>query len=431
MKNTAWSRFISSVRARLNVANIVNQVKADATITFDFLCLIIVASICAAFGLIEDSTLFLASSMLISPLMGPILAATFGTVIKDKKLRKIGMINELIGIFVTTLVGFIFGLIICLLDDHYGVGEGLTNEMMSRAQLHSVIVGIFIAMPSGAAVAIAILGENTGSLIGVAISASLLPPAVNAGLMWALSFVYAFKETKNGPLITTNYYSEHQSVELFVFGCISMCVTITNVICIYVVGVIFLKIKEVSSIASRGQREFWKHDIKIARDYNKTMHTGNNSDLLRQFTNAREGMIHGVGVELLKSVNQQTWSPNTNKLFSDNTSTRDLEALYLSLAVNPKRNQFNYSPAHLLFGGRTNVAPVRTPPRYLSNPEEEILSSRVVPNPSEPIITPHSTNSSKLPIHSFPFTSRFGGLGQGKKRFYVTPAYDDPLDNQK
>jgi uncharacterized membrane protein len=36
-----------------------------------------------------------------------------------------------------------------------------------------------ITVPSGAAVAIAVLGENFGSLVGVAISASLLPPSVN------------------------------------------------------------------------------------------------------------------------------------------------------------------------------------------------------------------------------------------------------------
>jgi uncharacterized membrane protein len=41
-------------------------------------------------------------------------------------------------------------------------------------------VGLLVALPSGAAVAIAILGDNTASLVGVAISASLLPPAVNA-----------------------------------------------------------------------------------------------------------------------------------------------------------------------------------------------------------------------------------------------------------
>lgn len=68
----------------------------------------------------------------------------------------------------------------CTMDDRYGIGEGLTNEMLSRCEIHSLLVGIYIAIPSGAAVAISILGEKTGSLIGVAISASLLPPAVNS-----------------------------------------------------------------------------------------------------------------------------------------------------------------------------------------------------------------------------------------------------------
>ena len=39
---------------------------------------------------------------------------------------------------------------------------------------------MLIALPSGAGVALSLLGGNTGSLVGVAISASLLPPAVNA-----------------------------------------------------------------------------------------------------------------------------------------------------------------------------------------------------------------------------------------------------------
>ena len=46
--------------------------------------------------------------------------------------------------------------------------------------LRSLWVGVLIAVPSGAGVAIGILGGNAGSLVGVAISASLLPPAVNA-----------------------------------------------------------------------------------------------------------------------------------------------------------------------------------------------------------------------------------------------------------
>lgn len=46
--------------------------------------------------------------------------------------------------------------------------------------LRSLWVGVLIALPSGAGVALSVLGGNHGSLVGVAISASLLPPAVNS-----------------------------------------------------------------------------------------------------------------------------------------------------------------------------------------------------------------------------------------------------------
>jgi len=49
-----------------------------------------------------------------------------------------------------------------------------------RGMARSLWVGVLIAVPSGAGVALSVLGGNTGSLVGVAISASLLPPAVNA-----------------------------------------------------------------------------------------------------------------------------------------------------------------------------------------------------------------------------------------------------------
>lgn len=42
-KQTAWNTFMSSFNARWNVAQIVQRVKNDATITFDFITLILVA----------------------------------------------------------------------------------------------------------------------------------------------------------------------------------------------------------------------------------------------------------------------------------------------------------------------------------------------------------------------------------------------------
>lgn len=48
-----------------------------------------------------------------------------------------------------------------------------------RGALRNLVVGAVVALASGAAVALSVLGANQGSLVGVAISASLLPPAVN------------------------------------------------------------------------------------------------------------------------------------------------------------------------------------------------------------------------------------------------------------
>jgi uncharacterized membrane protein len=49
-----------------------------------------------------------------------------------------------------------------------------------------------IALASGAGVALAVLGGNTASLVGAAISASLLPPAVNAVSQNFIIFFLAF-----------------------------------------------------------------------------------------------------------------------------------------------------------------------------------------------------------------------------------------------
>lgn len=54
IKETAWNKFVGTVRARMNVAKTVEAVRADATLTFDFIVILIVAGIIASFGLVEN-----------------------------------------------------------------------------------------------------------------------------------------------------------------------------------------------------------------------------------------------------------------------------------------------------------------------------------------------------------------------------------------
>lgn len=309
-------------------------------------------SLLAAFGLVENSLIFLASSMLISPLMGPIIAGIFGFVVKDQKLQRIGVINELIGISCATSVGFIFGIIQCCIEEKFGLGTGVTPEMLSRCDFRSLIIGIFTALPSGAAVAIAILGENIGSLVGVAISASLLPPAVNAGVMWSLSFMYAIfqnDDTKFNIVLNSTIYSDNQSVELAALGSVSMGLTIINILCIYIMGILFLKIKEVAPIASRSQRQFWKHDIKIARDYYKTCQNEDAATLGKKLeeelrARQRQDSHHDSSFDMLRLQNnllhstQHTWSPlSSRNQFTVRDVTKpqmqDIENLFMNNIV--------------------------------------------------------------------------------------------------
>lgn len=67
--STPWAAFVRSVRARQTVHQLLEQVKNDASLTFDFISLLVVAALVAAMGLVENSTMFLVASMLISPLM--------------------------------------------------------------------------------------------------------------------------------------------------------------------------------------------------------------------------------------------------------------------------------------------------------------------------------------------------------------------------
>ena len=151
----------------------------------------------------ENSSVVLVASMLVSPLMGPILAIVFGTAVRNRKLCRIGIKREIYCLLICVLCGFIFG---CIFVVKFNRSRGLlaittadnwpTVEMSSRTGWSCLVVGLALAVPSGVGVAISVLGGNSGSMVGVAISASLLPPAVNTGLYWAMALMsYGFEDS--------------------------------------------------------------------------------------------------------------------------------------------------------------------------------------------------------------------------------------------
>ena len=188
----------------------------------------------------------------------------------------------------------------------YGVPQWPTQEMLGRGELRALWVGVLIAVPSGAGVALSVLGGNAGSLVGVAISASLLPPAVNAGLLWALAVIleasgsdvgdafYGFGERFDDGLNRTvslyePRYSGSAPLEAFLLGLTSLGLTLLNILCIILTGVLILMLKEVTpEKIPQKFSEFWRHDVRAHRNYYKTLtkaETDSNYQLLAEMRN--------------------------------------------------------------------------------------------------------------------------------------------------
>ena len=145
-----------------------------------------------------------------------------------------------------------------------------------------------IIVPSGAGVALSVLGGNAGSLVGVAISASLLPPAVNCGIFWAASIVIAMSSDDNVIFFdstleslqvedstnntvsvsgyTPRYDNDNMPMEAFYLGLISLFLTLVNILCIILTGVLILRVKEVTSEKIPQKfAHFWTKDIREHR----------------------------------------------------------------------------------------------------------------------------------------------------------------------
>lgn len=67
---TEWAEPARTVRAKLTVGHVVENESQKAALKIDFLLKVLMSSIIAAVGLIENFTVFVVSSMLLSPLLG-------------------------------------------------------------------------------------------------------------------------------------------------------------------------------------------------------------------------------------------------------------------------------------------------------------------------------------------------------------------------
>ena len=128
----------------------------------------------ATFGLVESSPAVIIGAMLISPLMGPIMATGLALAVGDLYLGIKAVINLLASVAVS--IGF-SAFLVWLLPFH-----SATSEILSRTNPNLLDLGI--ALLSGLAGSVVVCrggGDGVTALPGVAIAVALMPPLCAMG----------------------------------------------------------------------------------------------------------------------------------------------------------------------------------------------------------------------------------------------------------
>ena len=86
------------------------------------------------------------------------------------------------------------------------------------------------------------------------------------------------------------YYSCDITYEAAILGACSFLLTLVNIVCIIIMALIILRIKEVVPLHQTNEaiQEFFKHDVKMIRDRNRLSLTGQNRENGKDFTLSSE-----------------------------------------------------------------------------------------------------------------------------------------------
>ncbi len=152
---------------------IYNDVEKNAYINSNFIVLVVLSTIVATIGLIENNIAVVVGAMVIAPLLGPNIALSLATSLGDTKLMLSSIKTVALGVILSILLAIFIGLL-----GHFPLDS---PEILSRAEVG--LDSVILALASGAAAALSVTTGLSSVLVGVMVAVALLPPAVVFGLM--------------------------------------------------------------------------------------------------------------------------------------------------------------------------------------------------------------------------------------------------------
>ena len=172
------------ISSKISVEEILKDISNNSEFSIDYIIFVILSAFTAGFGLISDNVLIVMASMVLAPLMGPILGLSFGIIIRDKILIKKAAKTEIFGFLISVVCGILIGLLYYSLNYFNNSMFPLpikSQEILKRENV--TILDFFIALIIGIATGFSLTGGKFySSLVGLAVGVSLMPPIVNIGI---------------------------------------------------------------------------------------------------------------------------------------------------------------------------------------------------------------------------------------------------------
>ncbi|MGI9327060.1 MAG: TIGR00341 family protein [Pseudomonadales bacterium] len=154
-------------------ADLYEKLQSGSRWNTDFIVMLSLASGIAALGLLQSSPAVVIGSMLLAPLMTPMIG--MGLALNQGNKRLAYMCFRAIG------RGFLAALVISFVVGRLTPGSDLTPEIFARTEPN--ILDLLVALFSGMAAAYAIARPSlAGSIAGVAIATALVPPLCSVGI---------------------------------------------------------------------------------------------------------------------------------------------------------------------------------------------------------------------------------------------------------
>jgi uncharacterized hydrophobic protein (TIGR00341 family) len=155
-----------------------------------FVVMTIASVAIATAGVLLNSAAVVVGSMVIAPLIGPAMATSAGTVIRDRELFWQGTRLQVLGFFLAIATAALFAY---LVKSIHLVPPGLDvvgiNQVSERVAPD--FLSLVVALGAGVAGAYSLSGDVSSSLVGVMIAVALVPPTavIGIGIAWWLPSV--------------------------------------------------------------------------------------------------------------------------------------------------------------------------------------------------------------------------------------------------